>query len=106
MRFHQVFASLYKKAALEMCEDCLDFINKGDKILDLGCGSGITTETFGEFFESSILGVDIHDSRVPPIPFKLIRKDELPFQDLSFDVVLISYVLHHASNQERSQKSW
>ena len=104
MQFHRVFTSLYKKAALKMCRDCVDFINKGDNILDLGCGSGIVAETFGEFFESSILGIDIRDSRIIPIPFKLIEGANFPFGSLSFDVILISYVLHHASNQEELLK--
>ncbi|MFH1643235.1 MAG: class I SAM-dependent methyltransferase [Patescibacteria group bacterium] len=100
MKFHKFFAKLYQKASLKMCEDCSDFIKKGDSILDLGCGSGIVIKTFGEFFNSFVTGIDIQDSRLVSVPFKLIKEANFPFQDLSFDVILISYVLHHAKNQE------
>jgi ubiquinone/menaquinone biosynthesis C-methylase UbiE len=96
MIFHQVFSKFYNMAAERMSLDCTDFIKEGDKILDLGCGTGIVAKNFGDFFGTEVLGVDIEDKRQVSIPFKMIDGKSLPFEDLSFDVVLISYVLHHA----------
>ena len=81
-----------------MCFDCRNFIKKNSEILDLGCGSGIVAKNFQDFFQSKIIGVDIQDKRIIPIPFKIIDGKHLPFGDKSFDVVLINYVLHHSEN--------
>ena len=79
-----------------MCKECRDFIQNDSKILDFGCGSGIIGKAFQEFFQADLLGVDIKDRRIYPIPFKLIDGKSLPFPENSFDVVLINYVLHHS----------
>jgi len=100
MNFHRIFSKIYEMASQKMCLDCLGFIEKGDKILDLGCGSGIVAKNFRDFFKAEILGVDIKDNRIIPIPFKIIDGQSLPFKDLIFDVVLISYVLHHSKDPE------
>lgn len=94
--YYRIFAKIYEIAAKKMCLDCSDFIQKDSKILDLGCGSGIVGETFQEFFQADLFGVDIKDRRIYPIPFKLIDGKNLPFPENSFDVVLINYVLHHS----------
>ncbi len=79
-----------------MCSDCQNFIKKGSKILDLGCGSGIIAKEFQNFFQAKIVGVDIKDNRVEKIPFEIIDGKFLPFPENSFDIVLINYVLHHS----------
>ena len=69
--------------------------------MDFGCGSAITAQTFKDYFKADLLGVDVEDQRIFPIPFKIIgdiEVEKLPFNDLSFDVVLVSYVLHHTKN--------
>lgn len=81
-----------------MCLVCQDFIEKGVKILDLGCGSGTVGKTFQNFFQAEIIGVDIKDYRVSPLPFQIYDGLHLPFSDKSFDVVLINYVLHHSED--------
>lgn len=81
-----------------MCFDCQPFIEKGSKILDLGCGSGIAAKNFQDFFQTKVIGVDIKDRRIFPILFEKINGKTLPFPDCSFDIVLISYVLHHSQN--------
>ena len=78
--------------------DCKDHISKESKILDLGCGSAIVAKCFEEFFNADVLGVDIKDMRIEDIPFKIIDKNNLPFSDNSFDIVLIAYVLHHCED--------
>ena len=96
MNYYRIFSKFYQKAAQKMCRDCQDFIKKGSKILDLGCGSGIIGNTFQDFFQAKVLGVDIKDCRVLPLPFQIIDGFHLPFSENSFDVVLINYVLHHS----------
>jgi len=98
--YYQIFRKFYEGAARKMCLDCADFIDKGSKILDLGCGSGIVGSKFQEFFEARITGIDIQDRRIRKIPFQIFDGFHIPFPDNSFDIVLISYVLHHAKKPE------
>jgi ubiquinone/menaquinone biosynthesis C-methylase UbiE len=83
-----------------MCHDCKKFIPKGSRILDLGCGSGIVAKNLADFFESLMVGVDIKDSRVVNIPFKIIDGKNIPFRDNEFDVCFVNYVLHHSEDPE------
>jgi ubiquinone/menaquinone biosynthesis C-methylase UbiE len=98
MNYYRLFSKVYQRAAQKMCLDCQGFIQKGSKILDLGCGSGIVAKNFEDFFRARVVGVDIRDRRVFPIPFQIINGKNLPFPDNSFDAVLISYVLHHSKD--------
>jgi len=81
-----------------MAEQCQEYIEKGEKILDLGCGSGIVASVFQDFFQAEVVGVDIADSTVRDISFQIMSGKEIPFPDNSFDSVLIAFVLHHAKD--------
>jgi ubiquinone/menaquinone biosynthesis C-methylase UbiE len=81
-----------------MCYDCQDYIQKGVKIIDIGCGSGIIGKTFSDLLEATVIGVDVRDDRVVDLPFQIVDGGKLPFEDDEFDVCLISYVLHHVDN--------
>lgn len=83
-----------------MCLECQDFIKRNSKILDLGCNAGVITKNFQDFFQAKVIGADIQDSRIIPIPFKIINGKTLPFSENYFDVVLISYVLHHCNDPQ------
>ncbi len=96
MIYYRLVKKIYQIAAKKMCRKCQNFIAKGAKILDLGCGSGIISKEFQNYFGAELIGVDIVDRRVIDIPFQLVDGRNLPFPDHSFDVVLISYVLHHS----------
>lgn len=102
--YYRIFSKIYEVGAKQMCRDCQYFIERGSKILDLGCGSGIAAKEFGDFFEAKIVGVDIRDNRIVDIPFKIIDGENLPFDDNSFDVTLINYVLHHCQSPENLLK--
>lgn len=98
--YYQIFRKFYQQAARRMCQDCQDFIKKGSKILDLGCGTGIVGNEFQNFFKAKLIGIDIKDYRISPIPFRIFDGKNIPFEENSFDIVLISYVLHHSKNPE------
>jgi len=98
MNYYRLVSKIYEKAAKKMCWKCQPFIEKGSKILDLGCGSGIVGKTFSTFFQAEVLGVDIKDSRIVNLPFQIIDGRSLPFSENFFDVILINYVLHHTQN--------
>ncbi|MDO8639312.1 MAG: class I SAM-dependent methyltransferase, partial [bacterium] len=76
-------------------EECEPFIKAGSRIIDIGCGSGTVVKLFKDFFKTEVIGADVKDNRVYPVPFKLINGQNLPFTDNYFDVALIIFVLHH-----------
>ena len=98
MSYYQLLFPIYQWAAKRMCLDCQPFIKKGSKILDLGCGSAIVAKNFQDFFQAEVIGVDIRDRRIFKIPFQIIDGFHLPFPEKYFDLVLISYVLHHSGD--------
>jgi len=96
---YRLFQKAYEKAGREMCRECEKFVPCDSQILDLGCGSGIVSKEFEKFFNSEVLGLDIIDNRVIPIPFRLYKGDDLKFlKDNSYEAVLINFVLHHCQN--------
>jgi len=96
MKFFKLFKKIYEMGAERMCKEIGEFIEEGDKILDLGCGSGILSFKIKKKFEVEILGIDIADNRICQIPFQKYDGKKIPFPQDYFDVVLISFVLHHA----------
>jgi ubiquinone/menaquinone biosynthesis C-methylase UbiE len=98
MKFWQLFKKFYEMAAERMVSEIEDFIKEGDKILDLGCGSGILTKKLKEKLNVNILGIDVADKRIEKIPFQKFDGRKIPFEDNFFDTVLISFVLHHTQD--------
>ena len=96
--YYRILSRAYRRAARKMCQEAAKFIQKGSKILDIGCGSGIIAKNFQEFFQAELIGIDIQDKRIFPINFQIINSYHYPFPDNSFDTVLINYVLHHSDD--------
>ena len=84
-----------------------DHYNKGDKVLDFGCGIGSNSKLF---HHDDYIGVEVDESRVlsstlkypksrfEQIPFISNPSDKIPFEDNSFDLVFISLCLHHINS--------
>lgn len=79
----------------------------GASLLDVGCGPGVEYENFLGAGRSDILerytGLDISDGMVeacrelfPYGDFQQGSADDLPFEDNSYDVVLLRHVLEHS----------
>lgn len=78
-----------------------DFV-VGGKILVVGHGLGYTTEIV-HTLNQNVTSVDIGVERDTIMKDKVIVYDglTLPFENNSFDAVVITYVLHHAENMPR-----
>jgi len=96
--YYQIRFNSLERSSRIMCYDCQDFIPKGIKIMDIGCGSGIVGKAFSNMFEATVIGADIRDDRVVDLPLQIVDDGKLPFEDDEFDVCLISYVLHHVED--------
>ena len=76
---------------------------EGDRVLDLGCGPASLWEHWARLPTlRNLTGVDLSPGMIdearrrhPDGDFRVARAHELPFPDGSFDVVVVSAVLHH-----------
>jgi SAM-dependent methyltransferase len=97
MSFWGVFKKFYEIAAEKMVKEIEEFLT-GEKILDLGCGSGIFGKKIEEKLKKEVIGIDIVDKRVCKIPFKIYDGKNIHFSNDYFDVVIVAFVLHHTED--------
>jgi ubiquinone/menaquinone biosynthesis C-methylase UbiE len=97
MSFWKIFQRFYEIAAERMIKEIEDFL-VGERILDLGCGSGIFGKKIKEKLKKEVIGIDIVDKRVCEIPFKIYDGKKIPFSEDYFDVVVAAFVLHHTED--------
>ena len=78
-----------------------------NKILDIGCGEGKILEQLRAFHPVPSTGIDLDPARIclaksqtEDIPFALGNAQELPYEDNSFDFVMILEVLEHVGDPD------
>lgn len=84
--------------------------NKKVRILDLGCGDGLSAVFFKKYFPGMQYdGLDISKESIHQaeqkiqkrnISFRMYDGKTIPFDDDSFDIILIACVLHHVPYDE------
>jgi ubiquinone/menaquinone biosynthesis C-methylase UbiE len=75
-------------------------LRPGDTVLDIGCGAGYVLAELAD--EHPVMGVDIVNLLRVPLPrFALFDGLHLPGADRAFDVVLLTFVLHHVPNERK-----
>lgn len=81
-----------------------------DKILEIGCGTGLLTKTFVEI-GSDVTGIDISSEMVkialskPELQTATIRQGDIksiPFEDQTFDLVIGNAVLEYVDDPQRA----
>ena len=76
----------------------LPFLKQTDKVLDVGAGDCRLCELIRRRVGCEVAAVDVEDFNVTSIPLTIFDGTTLPFDDDSFDVVLLVFVLHHAKD--------
>lgn len=75
-----------------------DVPKKAEKLLDVGCGSGISTSVWScdcTGIDPSEKLINIAKKNHPKLRFFVGRAEELPFPDHSFDVVICITAIHN-----------
>ena len=77
-------------------------LTPGASVLDVGCGEGYVLDELAARGIRDVHGVDIVDiRRNKDYPFRLYDGVKLPFLDRTFDLVVLSFVLHHVPNERK-----
>lgn len=95
------YDGLYKEEQLEKLNMLKKYIrfNKDDRMLDLGCGTGISSN----FFDCKSIGID---SCLEMLKEGSIcaKAEELPFKDNVFDIVISVTAIHNFDNVEKAME--
>lgn len=79
------------------------WVIRNQRYADVGCGNGVVSHYLAKVLKIDITGCDILKYLKYDIPFKKMRSvGKIPFNNNSFDGVMINDVLHHMSY--RNQK--
>jgi ubiquinone/menaquinone biosynthesis C-methylase UbiE len=91
-----------KKETLQTVSLITPHVEQGTTVLDVGCGEGYVLDELLARGVGNVQGVDIVDiRRNKHYPFRLYDGQTLPFPDRSFDVVVLSFVLHHVPDERK-----
>ena len=83
-----------------------------DSLLDVGCGEGVLTHEWArKLGDRRIVGIDLDDPllcaewskrRAPNLTYRVMKAENLPFQDDEFDVAAAIEVLEHVPDPEHT----
>lgn len=95
------YLEIMTTSAAQSTKGQIPFHIKGDKILDVGCGSGVLLEKLRELYPNKeIIGLDLNEKAAEVCEkkgFRVITK-ELKDVDETFDTIIFSSVLHEISS--------
>jgi len=80
--------------------------NEPSRILDLGCGDGLCSFFFQNYFPNAYIhGLDISDESIQKAQQRKISKtrfsaydgQHIPYDDESFNIIMLANILHHVT---------
>lgn len=91
-------------------------IKKGAKILEVGCGTGLSTRHIAKKYDARVVGIDISEKMIRKAKernrqlenaeFLVADAQELPFKDNTFDIVFTESVISLVPNQLKAVKEF
>jgi ubiquinone/menaquinone biosynthesis C-methylase UbiE len=87
--------------------------NNPFNILDLGCGDGLCSVFFRNYFpNASVCGLDVskdsvqiaREKKIVGAEFSLYDGSHIPYEDNLFDIIMIANVLHHVTDVKNQIK--
>lgn len=94
--FNDFVHKIYKKTVWWTRFEILQAVPEGAKVLDIGCGNGYLAQLVAQARRADVTCVDVVDYNETELKTVIFDGVNLPFADKSFDVVILSYVLHHS----------
>jgi len=76
------------------------FINENETVLDIGAGGGWTGQLISESKGAKVTLLDVKDFNHSSLPVTIYDGEKIPFEDNTFDVSLLLFVLHHCKDPE------
>ena len=80
-------------------------------LLDVGCGEGVLTHKWAQRVEGQVVGIDLDDPQLhaewenrtaPNLEYKVMKAENLPFEDSAFDLAAAIEVLEHVPDPEHT----
>ncbi len=98
--FKSLIQKVIKKRTNFIVDSCENFIKEGGgvKVLDIGTGTGWIAEEIKKRKNVDIVLLDVVDFNQTDLKVIIYDGKIIPFEDNSFDTVLLKFVLHHTEN--------
>lgn len=92
--------ALMRKRARDKWTWIRPHVGAPDRVLDLGAGDGFVGEAVARDLGAEVVLADVVDFNRTDLALVLYDGHRLPFADDSFDVTLLTFVLHHAADPD------
>jgi len=90
--------NLFQLRTNRICQILIPVLKSGWRVLDVGAGTCLISQKLRDAAGVDMTCSDIKDYNETDLPLVVSEPNHLPFDDDSFDVVLLIFVLHHSVN--------
>ena len=87
--------SIYQHRVDALASKLASLIRPGQKVLDVGSGDGEVAIGISKKIDIDVTGIDVVPRTTNKIPITMYDGKKIPFDDESFNVVMVCDVLHH-----------